>query len=230
MRPVEKGEAPRVYTGYGQAIGDLEGRIGRYCSYCERRFEIGLAVEHVSPKSKDTDRELDWDNFLLACPNCNAVKSDTETNVIDFLWPDKDNTLAAIRYSKGGLVEANPDAEPAVQSKATKLIELVGLDRHPGQPPGKKPAERDMRYSDREQNWTLAIIKREALSRNDNQDFREIIADLAVKSGFFGVWYSVFFDDVDMRKLLVEAAELAGTAKDCFDADHVVIPRPGGHC
>jgi uncharacterized protein (TIGR02646 family) len=230
MRPVERGAAPRVYTEYGQAIGDLEERIGRYCSYCERRFEIGLAVEHVSPKLKDPDRELDWENFLLACSNCNPVKSDIETNGIDFLWPDKDNTMAAIRYRKGGIVEANPTADAAVQSKAAKLIELVGLDRHPGQPPGKKPAGRDKRYSDREQNWALAVRKREALNRNDSPDFREIISDLAVKSGHFGIWYSVFIYDRDMRKRLVEAVGLAGTARNCFDADYAVVPRPGGHC
>lgn len=230
MRPVDRGTAPRAYTVHSQAIGDLEDRIGRYCSYCERRFEIGLHVEHVSPKLKVPARRLDWDNFLLACPNCNGVKSDTVTNEVDFLWPDKDNTMAAIRYRDGGLVEANADLDAAIQTNANKLIELVGLDRHPGQPADKKPADRDQRYSDREKNWALAVRKREALKKNDSADFRETISELAVASGFFGVWCSVFVDDKDMRRRLVEAAELAGTARNCFDDDFVTIPRLGGHC
>lgn len=51
MRPVERGDAPRIYRRYGDAIGDLEERLGTYCSYCERRLPVSLAVEHVVPKS-----------------------------------------------------------------------------------------------------------------------------------------------------------------------------------
>lgn len=74
MRPVERGAAPREYARYGDAIRDLEEKLGRYCSYCERRLPIGLAVEHVAPKSLHPDRELDWNNFLLGRTNCNSVK------------------------------------------------------------------------------------------------------------------------------------------------------------
>jgi 5-methylcytosine-specific restriction endonuclease McrA len=74
MRPVTRGAAPRAYTAYSQAIGDLEDRLGIYCSYCERRLPVSLAVEHVVPKSLEPTLETCWDNFLLGCTNCNSVK------------------------------------------------------------------------------------------------------------------------------------------------------------
>src|SRR5262245_42153433 len=104
MRPVNRGAAPRTYTTYGQAIGDLESRLGLYCSYCERRLPTSLAVEHVVPKSLNKKLETSWDNFLLGCTNCNSVKLAQPTNKRDFLWPDLDNTLAAFTYSAGGFV------------------------------------------------------------------------------------------------------------------------------
>ena len=52
MRPVERGASPKQsYPSYGDAAEDLEARLGRYCSYCERRLETHLAVEHIRPKS-----------------------------------------------------------------------------------------------------------------------------------------------------------------------------------
>jgi hypothetical protein len=44
------------------------------------RLEASLAVEHVLPKKPEgvteiiKSRELDWENFLLACTNCNSTK------------------------------------------------------------------------------------------------------------------------------------------------------------
>ena len=104
MRPVERGAAPREYARYGDAIDDLEERLGRYCSYCERRLPIGLAVEHMAPKSLHPDREVDWDNFLLGCTNCNSVKDVADVADGDILWPDRHNTMLAVAYSRGGFV------------------------------------------------------------------------------------------------------------------------------
>ena len=42
MRPVDKGAAPAVYTHYKNARVDLIGRLGDYCSYCERQIETHL--------------------------------------------------------------------------------------------------------------------------------------------------------------------------------------------
>lgn len=226
MRPVERGVAPSTYSKYQEAIGDLEDCLDRYCSYCERHFKGDLAVEHKIPKSVDPARELDWDNFLLGCRNCNSVKLAKPTNETDFFWPDRDNTMLVIDYKPGGLVEAKGTLTDDQRRKANNLIELVGLDRHPGQPAAKRPAKRDKRYDDREMVWKLAILKREALARNDNEDFRTAISDIAKGQGFFSVWMSVFQDDPDMRRRFFEG--LKGTAKNCFDANWNCVSRSGG--
>lgn len=227
MRPITRGAAPAAYAKYQDAIGDLEACFGHYCSYCERRFPALLAVEHVSPKISDPARETDWSNFLLSCVNCNSVKGDTPTNDQDFLWPDKDNTLRAIEYRAGGLVQSSPKLSPAIAAKATALIELVGLDRHPGQPAAKMPSERDRRYLEREEKWKLASLIRESLTKNDNSDYRKAIVLLAKEAGFFSIWIAVFRDDQDMLCRLVEAH--VGTARDCFEDDWTFKTRAGGH-
>ena len=227
MRPVTRIAAPRAYTKYQEAIDDLEDCFGSYCSYCERRFPACLAVEHVSPKSLDPARKTDWTNFLLGCVNCNSSKGKKPTNDHDFIWPDKDNTLRAIEYKAGGVVEASSTLDPDIKKKANRLIKLVGLDRHPGQPPAKQPTDRDKRYVEREEKWQLAKLKRDALARNNNNDFREALVDLAKQSGFFGIWMAAFQNDSDMRRRLIEA--FTGTARDCFEADWSLKPRVGGH-
>lgn len=227
MRPVTRGVAPNTYGKYQDAIGDLEDCFGRYCSYCERRFPALLAVEHVSPKSSDAARATDWTNFLLGCVNCNSTKGDTPTNDQDFLWPDKDNTLTAIEYGAGGLVGPASGLDPSIVSRAAALIDLVGLDRHPAQPPNKQPTDRDKRYMDREQTWKLAQEMRDMLRRNDNEDYRGTLVKLAEASGFFSIWIDAFHDHSDMRRRLVEAH--VGTARDCFESDWTLKARAGGH-
>jgi hypothetical protein len=227
MRPVTRIAAPRIYTRYQDAISDLENCFGRYCSYCERHFPALLAVEHVSPKISDATRETDWTNFLIGCVNCNSAKGDTPTNEEDFLWPDKDNTLKAIEYRAGGIVEPSPTIAPRIAQKVTALIDLLGLDRHPGKPPAKQPTDRDKRYMDRERTWKLAHLSRSMLSGNDNSDTRDYIVTTATISGFFSIWIAAFHDDSDMRRRLVEAH--AGTARDCFEDDWTLKSRLGGH-
>ena len=227
MRPIKRAPAPRTYRKYQDAIGDLEDCFGCYCSYCERRFPALLAVEHVSPKISDAGRASDWTNFLLGCVNCNSTKGDTPTNDQDFLWPDKDNTLTAIEYRAGGLVAPSPALDRRTASMATALIDLVGLDRHPGQPAAKQPTDRDKRYLEREEKWQLAQLMRQTLTSNNNNDFRDVLVRLAKESGFFSIWISAFHDDPDMRRRLVEAH--VGTARDCFESDWTLKPRIGGH-
>lgn len=227
MRPVTRVEAPRSYKSYQDAIDDLEDCFGHYCSYCERRFPALLAVEHVSPKSTDPTRATDWTNFLLGCVNCNSTKGDSLTNVQDFLWPDKDNTLKAIEYKAGGLVEPSSSLDSHILPKIKALIELVGLDRHPGQPVAKKPTTRDRRYMEREEKWKLAQNMRDFLVKNNTMEMRETIVELAIQSGFFSIWFTAFQDDSDMLIRLIEAH--AGTARDCFESDGTLKSRSGGH-
>ena len=71
------------------AAPQLQERLGDYCSYCERQIETHLAVEHIKPKSHDPGLRRAWNNFLLACTNCNSSKGGTPVNVADFLSRSK---------------------------------------------------------------------------------------------------------------------------------------------
>jgi uncharacterized protein (TIGR02646 family) len=229
MRPVQRGDAPRTYERYQDAIGDLEERLGSYCSYCERRLPVSLAVEHVTPKSVVPELETEWSNFLLGCTNCNSVKGDKETNAQGFFWPDRDNTLRAFQYRVGGVVETTAGLDEEGTGKANSLRDLVGLDRHPLAPRGRRPARRDKRWKDREQVWTMAERQKATLERLPEAvwpEVRSLILDTAAGYGFFSVWMTVFAGDRDIRLGLI--ARMFGTAADCFDADGLPVPRPGG--
>jgi len=103
MRPVDKGESPikGEFGHYTQAMPYLIKRLGNYCSYCERRFSVGLAVEHMSPKTLHPEGEKIWSNFLIACVQCNSSKGDTDialNQLGNYIWPDIDDTYHMITY------------------------------------------------------------------------------------------------------------------------------------
>lgn len=69
----------RYYKELGQytnAHHDLISTVGYYCSYCGIPVGIGVHVEHKLPKLSYPDRAVLWDNFLLACDNCNSSKGE----------------------------------------------------------------------------------------------------------------------------------------------------------
>ena len=227
MRPVEKGTVPRHYRKYGEAKDDLIGRIGDYCSYCERQIETHLAVEHVQPKSKEEKLRLAWSNFLLGCVNCNSCKKDKAVILHQYLWPDTDNTFRAFDYLEGGLVIAHSALSTELKQKAIATINLVGLDRDPGNPDkAKRPTKADKRWKRRQEAWELAKRERQRLQRKDTSELRETIVDVATGRGMFSIWMKVFEDDPDMRCRLI--AGFKGTAQNCFDTDGKPIPRPKG--
>src|SRR3712207_1552660 len=105
MRPVERGYDPREgdWAGWqGAGVLALAERIGQYCSYCERYLPYAAAVEHLRPKKPNPTLALRWDNWLLACPNCNSIKGDADVELDQYLWPDRDNTMHAFTYGRGG--------------------------------------------------------------------------------------------------------------------------------
>lgn len=226
MRPISRGPAPNTYIRYQDAIGDLEARLGTYCTYCERRLPISLAVEHISPKRIARHLETSWDNFLLGCTNCNSVKGDALVDLDEWLWPDRDNTLRAFSYSEGGFVQTTGIAE----EQAERLLDLVGLRRH-GAFPGRQPAARDKRWKDREQVFAIAQKQRDILPRlpeETREEALQLIVDAAVGWGFFSCWLAVFHDNPAFCRQLI--ARMPGTAADCFDNSGIPIPRAGGRC
>ena len=94
MRPIRRGTSPceADFANYRDALPDLVSRFGRYCSYCERLIPVQLAVEHIQPKGLPAYQALEgrWENFLLACVNCNSTKKDKDVVLSDVLLPDRD--------------------------------------------------------------------------------------------------------------------------------------------
>ena len=223
MRPVDKGEAPQVYAKYEDAKVDLVARLGKYCSYCERRIPTNLAVEHIQPKSLNPELETSWRNLLLACGNCNSSKGSKSVNPSDYLWPDCDNTLRAFSYSRGGLISPKSNLSPAMAIKAQASIALAGLDKTQ-LGTDRKSTCADDRWTERFDLWLMAAEYRRCLLSNDT--LREFVVDLALASGMFSIWWTVFANDIDMRRRLREA--FINTDASCFDADENLVARPGG--
>lgn len=226
MRPVDKGEAPRTYANYQDAGPDLQTRLGEYCSYCERKLATHLAVEHIQPKSLVPTLATAWSNFLLGCVHCNSSKGDIPIQLPDYLWPDTDNTLRAIGYSRGGLVSPSPSLSPSLHAKANATIALTGLDKYPGNP-GRTPTLSDKRWLHRKEAWqyaTSALTRLQA--QPGNTGMREQIVETAIAAGFFSIWWTVFAGDADMRRRF--RAAFPGTDSSSFDAQENCQYRPGG--
>jgi uncharacterized protein (TIGR02646 family) len=223
MRPIRRGASPRPgdFANYRDALPDLVSRLGRYCSYCERLIPVQLAVEHIQPKGLPAYQALigRWDNFLLACVNCNSTKKDKDVVLSDVLLPDRDNTFLAYLYDEAGAVQVSPLLSRSQQKLALATLTLVGL-----QQPG--PAAPDAngrlialdRIKQRLEAWLTATYARDELLalRPGDPVLVEALLRLALATGFFSVWMEVFRDDPAMRSRLIDA--FAGTRDSgCFD-------------
>lgn len=200
MRSVNRGPWPTGNDGrpisfreYGDAKDHLTKRLGEYCSYCERKLS-DPHVEHAIPKSVAENLVTEWSNLLLGCVNCNGCKSNRNHSRDGYLWPDCDNTFGAFVYQSSGDVFVNKTLVVEERSKASALFDLVGL--------GRRETRTDKRHRQRRQAWNKAVNARD-LARDDNS--RQLVVELALTTGFFGVWMAVFHDDEDMRQRLTEA-------------------------
>ena len=225
MRPVDKGAAPAVYTHYKNARVDLIGRLGDYCSYCERQIETHLAVEHIQPQDQRPDLQNSWSNFLLSCVNCNSSKGKSPVVLRDYFWPDRDNTLRAFEYVNGGLVQPHANLVAAHQVRARDTIALTGLDKFPGNA-DRQPTDSDWRWLRRRQIWQMAEKNRDCLTDQNTTAMRERIVESAAARGMFSIWWTVFAADVDMRQRLRSA--FTGTDGTSFDINESPVPRAGG--
>ena len=220
MRPVDRPPVPRAYTTYRDALPDLEGCFGKYCSYCERYLPISLEVEHKAPKKHFKHLELEWTNFLLACKTCNSIKKDNYHANEDILWPDEHNTFLALVYTRDGLVQPTCSLEPEVSQRAHNLAKLVGLDRNM-----RQATKRDERWMQREAIWRYATWLSERFeSKGMPEDWLQVIVQAALDRGFFSVWLTVFRKYPTVRRCLISA--FPGTAKSCFSKDGTPNPRP----
>ncbi len=229
MRPVCRGPSlqPHDFNPYRTAFRHLLSRLGTYCSYCERRIVSGLHVEHIQPKDgAHAHRDLvgRWDNFLLACTNCNSTKKDKRVDLADVLLPDRDNTFVAFVYAEDGSAAPADGLGNTIRDKAEATLALTGLEKRPSITLDEKDRPLAIeRMSQRMQAWLVAEEAKYDVDSNDGNDaVRRAAVRTAKGYGFFSVWMTVFKDDVDMRNRLIDAFE--GTrASGCF---HPVTTLP----
>lgn len=211
MRPLDKStytENKTSYTPYGDAKPDLINALGPFCSYCEREgFSTALDVEHVEDKDDHPDKKYKWDNFVLACKNCNSIKGKKKIEFDNIFLPHLKNTFRIFEYCESGLVKICSTCSQ--YEKAKNLMELVGLDRRPGHP---KYSNKDHRWEERKKCWELA--KRYQIKYEQGNADSETIKDLALKAGFWSIWMHAFSEFPEVQKELINA--FPGTNKNYF--------------
>lgn len=223
MRPVRRGAAPQSndFDPYNDARSYLVSRLGLYCSYCERRIATNLAVEHIQPKAGPYGRPYligRWENFLLACVNCNSAKQDKNVILANVLLPDRDNTFAAFAYLPDGTVKPSTTLPTALAGKASDTLALTGLDKKISVALDKNGRQVALdRVSQRMETWAVAMEARSDVDANpDNVAVKDGVIRAAKAYGFFSIWMTIFSDDSDMRNRLIDAFE--GTRESgCFD-------------
>lgn len=230
MRPIDKGADRGSFSKYQDAQQPLIEQLGEYCSYCERWLATSIAVEHKKPKKKYPEDELQWNNFLLSCANCNSTKQGDEINLDEFIWPDTDNTFRAFIYDEEGRVIPKQDFSDAkINQKIYATWEMLGLNRHEDVyffQGVVEPTDKDKRYIHRKTEWQRAVGKKNGLATKDTEERRNEIANDALQRGMFSIWMTVFSDDADMKRRFIAAFK--GTASDCFDENGNPCHRPNG--
>lgn len=215
------------YNPYQNAKPDLERNIDGYCSYCEKpATDDAVHVEHIQPKGLPQYIALrySWSNFLLACARCNGADNKSNNDVVfgRVHLPNLNNTAISIFYGEGGFVQINAGLHNQELANAAALINLVGLDKRPGHP---NHLSKDKRWDRRREVWEIA---KRNLDKYDHHLIDEhTVLELARGYGFWSVWYSVFRNAIDVKRLLV--SNFRGTAPNCFDANFNPINRNPGH-
>lgn len=231
MRPIRRGASPIEgdFENYKDAKPFLVSRLGLYCSYCERQVPSMLAVEHIQPKQINLYPHLEgcWDNFLLACTNCNSIKGHKDLHLDSTLLPDRDNTAHAYTYLADGSVNVADGLQANVGEMAEATLRLTGLQRSSR---GFVDENEEMvaldRVCQRMEAWATAEECRTSIHGVHSPELlRQMTVRLALATGFFSVWMTVFEDDAEMRTQLVEAFN--GTnGSGCFDPETAATITP----
>ncbi|MCA9131228.1 MAG: HNH endonuclease, partial [Planctomycetales bacterium] len=210
MRPIRRGQSPLAvdFADFTHAKPDLVGRLGLYCSYCERRVATNLAVEHIQPKSMPAYAHLAgcWNNFLLGCVNCNSSKLTKDVVLANILIPDRDNTFHALQYLEDGTIEPSAAAVAAgLEPKVNATLALTGLDKAALNTPDVNGQQVALdRVRQRMEAWLLAVESlNDIVSNPAVAAMRGSVIRTAIATGFFSIWMTVFQADQDMLNRLV---------------------------
>jgi hypothetical protein len=169
-----------------------------------------LAIEHMISKSKAPHLETNWDNFVLACTNCNSTKSTKITldNYDQVYWPTQVYNFDGHSYNTFDLFKygLNDDGNAVVvprhdgDQRAHNTIDMLQLNRVRS----NDPKESDRRVWNRTRTWHMATNLAERLAAyykkfGSNADTDPAVALLkrriraaAVAAGFWSVWMTVF--------------------------------------
>jgi hypothetical protein len=174
MRPIDKGECPKVggvdktVSDYKDWRRDLIDRIGYYCVYCNMPLSHQLHVEHVVAKSPLPGHPigdlLAWVNMLLACEKCNNAKSNKASDETIHYLPEFHNPLLVFKsvfhanQAEAMIVDVKDGLNQHQQDKARKTIddfELQNID--------ERGAIVDIRWMKRYKAWLDVIAARKLL-------------------------------------------------------------------
>lgn len=226
MRPVElqsplepNGQLMNFVGDYRKAKLPLTEQLGCYCSFCETPAPLAsLEVEHILPKKIYPDSEFVWENFLLACRNCNATKGVKDTRRLAPYLPHTHNLLCYVQFQYGQ-IRLKSGLSNAEQRGTEAFIELVGLAKVPTT---ENYLEADDRWEKRLIAYEHAKKFKDSYSKNPELVLPLIIAD-AQESGFFAIWFFVFADFPPVRAALLQAFK--GTAISAFNAQYEPVER-----
>ena len=218
MRPVNRGLIPKnedgtdkVYASFGQAKDDLRERLSSFCSYCEMNIDNQPDIEHVSPKSKNSDLEKVWSNFLLGCKTCNTIKNNKNDNRNGFVFPDTHNTSFLYEYSNSG-IKVKDNLLEDIKLLATATFDLVELNRDTD-----TTGRTDDRKLARNNSWNKA---QEAFKDFLELPHNEAMIRQTARScnGFFSMWIQIFKDYPEVKKAILE--NVSGTALECYNENY----------
>jgi uncharacterized protein (TIGR02646 family) len=220
MRPVYRGTIHALSEEYQFFRKALVERLGEYCSFCEVPLGASLAVEHILSKATNPEHETNWDNFILACTNCNSIKGKqvSHTNWNAYYFPT--DTRIPRLFDKftyyldtDGYVKVKQAATTDLRAKET--IDLTKLNRTDAD--ADKVSDR--RVANRTETWHAAVVLADRLATyyrgpaapNDLgvNMLKEQIKDAAIARGFWSVWMTVFrartfLNDAILQDLLYE--------------------------
>lgn len=241
MRPIIKttkldsNGSPLEYKAWTDAKPELVGETGEFCAYCGKQVNrVDLQVDHVYGKrTKDTNGNLKydhlkyrWDNFLLSCINCNTTKGKKDVAVLQPFLPHINNLLHFIEVINGGTVQIKQTVTGVELLRTLAFIDLVGLDRKPGDPDF---SDKDDRWDCRLKVYDIATRQRVKYCAVPQTTDIENIVDLASSNGQFAIWYCTFIGIDPVIDALINGITIYGAYKHPFPGTHSASFDPNNH-
>ncbi len=205
MRPIERPALQKTYSTYKSYLRPLLESFGSYCSYCEAAEKMD--VEHVVPKSKDPDLEVEWSNLLLGCARCNRdFKKAWNDGREDYLWPDTHDTFHAFEYEETGRVLVSESLGQLHQQAAKHIKDLVKLDDGKTDQPVLNTRRRSV--------FNMAKMARTFFADNIFGVEEVMLQVYAAPS--WSVWMTVFADIPEVKNRLLNDDRFPNTATRYF--------------